>query len=264
MRILTRNVCTAMAALCAIPASATLHDRGNGLIYDDVLKITWLQDANLSASESFGVWGILPYSGGQMSASTAAEWIGAMNAAAYKGFSDWRLPKVAPMGAAWKYGSAYDGSRESGYNVSAPGSAFPGSTASEMAYMFYNNLGLRASCDVTGHCDWGGGVPGVPYGGATDLAVGGVTIHHLRRGTYWSGSFAGRISPGAVYSGPYSFGFSEGYQGVLGWGAPLYAWAVRDGDVAVVPEPESVSMLVLGLALVSSVARRTTSRRHRE
>jgi hypothetical protein len=27
-------------------AQATLLDRGNGLIYDDVLNITWLQDAN--------------------------------------------------------------------------------------------------------------------------------------------------------------------------------------------------------------------------
>ena len=25
---------------------AALHDRGSGLIYDDVLNITWLQDAN--------------------------------------------------------------------------------------------------------------------------------------------------------------------------------------------------------------------------
>lgn len=27
-------------------ANATLYDRGGGLIYDDVLNITWLQDAN--------------------------------------------------------------------------------------------------------------------------------------------------------------------------------------------------------------------------
>ena len=36
------------ATLSFLPAAqAELHDRGNGLIYDDVLDITWLQDANL-------------------------------------------------------------------------------------------------------------------------------------------------------------------------------------------------------------------------
>ena len=28
------------------PVYAALYDRGEGLIYDDVLDITWLQDAN--------------------------------------------------------------------------------------------------------------------------------------------------------------------------------------------------------------------------
>jgi hypothetical protein len=33
---------------------------GNGLIYDTALKITWLRDANLAASNTFGVSGISP------------------------------------------------------------------------------------------------------------------------------------------------------------------------------------------------------------
>ena len=32
--------------LLSFNATAALYDRGNGLIYDDVLDITWLQDAN--------------------------------------------------------------------------------------------------------------------------------------------------------------------------------------------------------------------------
>ena len=32
--------------LCVGVANATLWDRGAGLIYDDVLNVTWLQDAN--------------------------------------------------------------------------------------------------------------------------------------------------------------------------------------------------------------------------
>ncbi len=33
-------------------AQATLIDRGSGLIYDDELNITWLQDANYGAGQA--------------------------------------------------------------------------------------------------------------------------------------------------------------------------------------------------------------------
>lgn len=32
-------------------AQAALYDRGGGLIYDSVLDVTWLQDANYAATE---------------------------------------------------------------------------------------------------------------------------------------------------------------------------------------------------------------------
>ena len=59
-----------------VAAQATLIDRGGGLIYDDVLDITWLQDANL---------------GGRMSWNNAVEWTDNLS---YGGFDDWRLPSV--------------------------------------------------------------------------------------------------------------------------------------------------------------------------
>jgi len=34
-------------------AQATLIDRGGGLIYDDVLNITWLQDANYAMTSGY-------------------------------------------------------------------------------------------------------------------------------------------------------------------------------------------------------------------
>ena len=76
-------------------ANAGLIDRGSGLIYDDVLDITWLQDANLAASNTFGlpVNTSLPShpsdqssipgfisSDGLMNWSGALSWIDAMNA----------------------------------------------------------------------------------------------------------------------------------------------------------------------------------------
>src|ERR1035438_5147029 len=72
---------------------AALIDNGGGLIYDSVLNITWLQNANLAASNTFGVSGI--GADGSMTWNTAQSWIGAMNAADYLGQSDWRLPTTS-------------------------------------------------------------------------------------------------------------------------------------------------------------------------
>ena len=75
---------------------ATLWDRGGGLIYDDELNITWLQDANLAWTNKFGVSDITW--DGQMSWYTAIEFIAAMNTANYLGYNDWRLPTTAGTG----------------------------------------------------------------------------------------------------------------------------------------------------------------------
>ena len=37
----------------SLSANAALYDRGNGLIYDDVLDITWLQDANYAQTSGY-------------------------------------------------------------------------------------------------------------------------------------------------------------------------------------------------------------------
>ena len=38
-------------SVLTLSANAALYDRGNGLIYDDILDITWLQDANYAATQ---------------------------------------------------------------------------------------------------------------------------------------------------------------------------------------------------------------------
>lgn len=59
-------------------AQAALTDRGGGLIYDDALNITWLQDANYSGSTNWSWYGANDWASGLM----------------YRSFEDWRLPTL--------------------------------------------------------------------------------------------------------------------------------------------------------------------------
>ncbi len=58
---------------------AELLDRGNGLVYDDVLNITWLQNAN--------------YAGHTMTWLEATNWVEDL---VYEGYNKWRLPGSEP------------------------------------------------------------------------------------------------------------------------------------------------------------------------
>ena len=46
----------------SIPAHATLIDWGNGLVYDDDLDITWLQDANYAMTTGYDADGLMTWS----------------------------------------------------------------------------------------------------------------------------------------------------------------------------------------------------------
>ncbi len=53
-KYLVRMICMLLVTLSfAMPASTTLIDRGNGLIYNGELDITWLWDANYAQSSGF-------------------------------------------------------------------------------------------------------------------------------------------------------------------------------------------------------------------
>ena len=60
--------------------------------YDTDLDITWLADANLAASNTFGIGTASINSFGVMHWDTANTWIANMNTSGYLGFNDWRLP----------------------------------------------------------------------------------------------------------------------------------------------------------------------------
>lgn len=234
----------ATSLLAANLAQAALHDQGNGMIYDDVLNITWQQNANLAASNTFGVSGI--NADGTMSWTTAQSWIAAMNAANYLGHHDWRLPKLTPVNrVSFNYANSDIGTTDFGQNISG--------TNSELGYMFYINLGNHGDCDANGLPVGCGDVDAV-----TPLNSVGpfVNLDANNPPTFWTGtpSPLQRIDGDTgLPVGPeaWVFHFWDGGQDPNPYPDSLSAWAVRP-----VPEPETYALMLAGLGLVGFAARR--------
>jgi hypothetical protein len=238
------------AALATGSVQAALHGRdldpaaaGIEAWYDDVLGVTWLANANLSQTEHFGVLGIDALGG--MDATTAQLWIFEMNAATYLGHSDWRLPLTRPLdGVAFDYTTSGAGDTDRGFGVSAAGTLHAGSTASEMAHLYYNTLGNPAGADAAFNP-----APCTALPVTTCLLnPGPFTFGPMEpiNGAFWSDTKADGDPnfPRSVFF----FNMALGLQGT----APIDAsgahpWAVRDGDVAAVPEPSSWALMLAGL-----------------
>lgn len=207
------------------------------------LNITWLQNVGLAASNSFGVSGITTYSFlpnfASMTWDTAQNWIAAMNAAEYLGFDDWRLPSVSPVnGTTFDYSSSTAGNTDIGFNISAPGTVFSGSTASELAYMFYNNLGAVAQFSPTGAVQSN-------YG-----ALSSGLFQNLSFGAYWTDT---ELIPLVAWT----FNTYTGRQDGSLKSKQNFVWAVRDGDVAApIPEPDTLALILAGLGLVGWTVKR--------
>ena len=229
---------------CGTANAALLSRSGGQAYYDNVLNITWLANANLADTNDFGVTGI--NGDGTMIWAKANEWIGAMNAANYLGTNDWRLPEVNPLnGSSFNYSTSYNGSTDWGNNQSEQGTAFAGSTASEMAHLFYNTLNNKDYCDpllsTAGSCS--GPQPGW---GLSNVGP----FSNLQPDFYWSGT---TYAP--VPSTAWDFNF-DGYQNSNLKTLGFYAWAVRPGDIALVPVPGAVWLFSGALALLGTLRRR--------
>lgn len=75
-------------------AQAVLIDRGSGLLFDDVLNITWLQDANYAKTSGYDADGRMTWDDAMTWADTLVYHDSVRNV----DYSDWRLPTMIDTG----------------------------------------------------------------------------------------------------------------------------------------------------------------------
>lgn len=208
------RICTGLAFATTLGLSATAHaalqDRGNGLIYDDVLNVTWLADANLAKSlRTLSTIG----PDGSMTRASADIWLEGVNHDGHLGFNDWRLPRAS--------------------------------------YYLDSNLGhFLTDTELGSLFSSLGGVPGTSLFAAHDADLD--LFHNIQSGFYWTSWIPGTGSA-------WTFSFLSG-QHNANYGGTGYVMLVRDGDVAAVPEPESLALMLAGVGMVSLAVRRCHKR----
>lgn len=179
------------------------------LIYDDVLDITWLQDANWVQTSGFD-------SDGLMTWNEAVAWAEGL---VFGDYDDWRLPSVSvssglPTGLA-SHTDVVDCSTASEIDC----------RDNEMGYRFYQYLDGLFGDDLRGD----------------QTTAEGVDLFNIQS-NHWSGSYFDGVHA-------WRFRFLGGGSDALGRLNLLTAWAVRDGDVAsATPLPPTLVLIGLALA----------------
>ncbi len=202
--------------LNSITANAGLIDRGNGMVYDDILDVTWLKDANYAKTSGYD-------SDGLMTWSEANDWASNLE---FGGFDDWRLFNIAPndSNCSFIWNPIGEGYLNSGLNC----------VENEFGYHMYNNFGSIIH----------------PTGAGLDNFN---LFINIQQGYYWSNSNFSYNDPESMDPDSYkvsAWGFQAKHKWLasnLGVSNNMAAWALRSGDIMSVPEPATLLMLLIGV-----------------
>ena len=227
-----------------------LINRGSGMIYDDVLDITWLQDANYMFTSGASVTEFVNH-------TAAVNWVDNL---VFGGHDDWRLPNFFPgNGVGYDFAFSYNGSTDRGFNNTG--------TNNELGHLFANSLNNVSFFSAAGV----GSQPGSDSFNSSFVdGESGLTVSFSNIGiSYWSNPANNPILNAAWgYNFRTFSGLSTGETQLLSVNSNLSVWAVRDGDVqnTLTPPPppvtpptnvsESGSMALILLGLVGSFAAR--------
>ena len=195
-------------ALLNLQAGSTLILSTDGLtVYDSANGITWLANANLPASNRFGIPACTGNNvgvqtcinaSGSMNYNTAAAWVAAMNAANYLGHNNWQLP-TTPL-------------NDSNCGKTGPtGQNFGFGCTAGALNTIYNSVGLKSPNTAVP-------IPANTAGPFSDVQP------YL----YWSQS----VSSAGSSSGNATFSFATGWQGANTLPNFLYLWPMIPGKVS--------------------------------
>lgn len=226
-------VCAAAFSFASMSSNAALMSvLGGQAVYDSDRNISWVANANLAASNTFGLaydtnLGDNPedpygpnyieqiHTDGTMNWGAALHWIDAMNTANYLGFNNWSLPTSLNQ----------DGSGPCGPALNC--------TSSEMGHLYYTE-GVTA-------------------------ATPGLLFSNVQIPQYWSST---ELANNPSWAWTFNFGNGNGFQGVdAKYESSSYAWAVHPGNVgvAVVPVPAAAWLFSSGLLGLIGVTRRSAN-----
>jgi hypothetical protein len=226
------------------PVAAGLIDRGNGLIYDSVLDVTWLQNADLFATQEG------PHYNGDLAEQKA--WIQNL---VYAGFDDWRPATMSrsaeKLGLFWNHSlTVIDCDPSSGTTEAE-------CIDNELAYMYFYNLG------GDGRYDWFDS-------GDNLISPSGITFFNVNNVYYSNTSNSPHCDPWIYpFCDPsdylWGFYFADGFQGDADGGSTPAFWAVRDGDsrtnVSKVSSPGTAALTIFPM-LSFAAAQLLRRRRH--
>lgn len=189
-------VCMGFAS--SVPAQL-LSRAGGAMVYDTEQNITWLADANYSATQYKQSCGKLGSVDGKMPWPEAMRWA---NNLVYAGYSNWRLPKTPPVDLSC---DEKDPVGAYGYHC----------TGGEMGHLFYgvneHGLGGQAGQSIM----------------RTHNANYSLFSNFSSFGVYWLETEFAPLAQIAL-----NFHTRNGFANANSKSVSLIPWAVRDGDVA--------------------------------